>query len=240
MLDLIYLRSKRQVLEEAMINRGYSLEILKKLEELDNLRRDLITQANNLRAKKNEISKRIAEKKRKGEDVSHLLEEAKRVDEHLKNVEEKERKTNDEFWKLWAYIPNIPHKSVQVGKDSSENVVVRQWGEIKKFDFEPKPHWEIGELLGILDFESASKMSGSGFAIYKGLGAVLERALINFFLDTHRKNGYVEVFPPILVKPEALIASGHLPMKKCIIRKGIICTLFQRRKHLWRTCTGTR
>ncbi len=211
MLDLKYLREKRDVLEDALRKRGYSLDILKEIDEVDNLRRELITQANNLRARKNQISKEIAARKKSGESVDDLLEEAKRIDEELKDLEEKEKEMDKRFWELWAYIPNIPHESVPVGKDSEDNVVVREWGNPREFDFEPRPHWEIGEMLGILDFESAAKMSGSRFATYKGLGAILERALINFFLDTHRKNGYVEVFPPILVKPESLFTSGHLP-----------------------------
>jgi seryl-tRNA synthetase (EC 6.1.1.11) len=211
MLDLRYLREEREKLERALKNRGYSLDILEELDALDKARREYIKRANELRARKNEISKEIGLRKKAGEDISDLLEEAKRVEEELREVEEKEKEADKKFWELWAYVPNIPHESVPVGKDSNDNVIVRQWGEIREFDFEPKPHWEIGEMLGILDFESASKMSGSRFAVYKGLGAILERALINFFLDTHRKNGYIEVFPPILVKPESLFASGHLP-----------------------------
>jgi len=211
MLDLKYLREEREKLERALKNRGYSLDILEELDALDKARREYIKRANELRARKNEISKEIGLRKKAGEDISDLLEEAKRVEEELREVEEKEKEADKKFWELWAYVPNIPHESVPVGKDSNDNVIVRQWGEIREFDFEPKPHWEIGEMLGILDFESAGKMSGSRFAVYKGLGAILERALINFFLDTHRKNGYIEVFPPILVKPESLFASGHLP-----------------------------
>jgi seryl-tRNA synthetase len=211
MLDLKYLREEREKLERALKNRGYSLDILEELDALDKARREHIKRANELRARKNEISKEIGLRKKAGEDISDLLEEAKRVEEELREVEEKEKEADKKFWELWAYVPNIPHESVPVGKDSNNNVIVRQWGEIREFDFEPKPHWEIGEMLGILDFESAGKMSGSRFAVYKGLGAILERALINFFLDTHRKNGYIEVFPPILVKPESLFASGHLP-----------------------------
>jgi seryl-tRNA synthetase len=211
MLDLKYLREEREKLERALKNRGYSLDILEEIDALDKARREYIKRANELRARKNELSKEIGLRKKAGEDISDLLEEAKRVEEELREVEEKEKEADKKFWELWAYVPNIPHESVPVGKDSNDNVIVRQWGEIKEFDFEPKPHWEIGEMLGILDFESAGKMSGSRFAVYKGLGAILERALINFFLDTHRKNGYIEVFPPILVKPESLFASGHLP-----------------------------
>lgn len=211
MLDLEYIRGKRAILEDALRKRGYSTDILDELTELDKRRRELITKANELRAKKNYISQEIGNRKKRGEDVGDLLEEAKSIDEQLKEIEHEEKEVDKKFWDLWAYIPNIPHESVPVGKDSNDNVVVREWGEIREFDFEPKTHWEIGELLGILDFESAAKMSGSRFVTYKGLGATLERALINFFLDTHRKNGYTEIFPPILVKPEALFASGHLP-----------------------------
>jgi len=211
MLDLEYIRGKRAILEDALRKRGYSTDILDELTELDKRRRELITKANELRAKKNYISQEIGNRKKKGEDVDDLLEEAKSIDEQLKEIEHEEKEVDKKFWDLWAYIPNIPHESVPVGKDSNDNVVVREWGEIREFDFEPKTHWEIGELLGILDFESAARMSGSRFVTYKGLGATLERALINFFLDTHRKNGYIEIFPPILVRPEALFASGHLP-----------------------------
>ncbi|MEO0166967.1 MAG: serine--tRNA ligase, partial [candidate division WOR-3 bacterium] len=161
MLDLKYLREKRDVLEDALRKRGYSLDILKEIDEVDNIRREIITKANNLRARKNQISKEIAVRKKSGESLDDLLEEAKRIDEELKDLEEKEREMDKRFWELWAYIPNIPHESVPVGKDSEDNVVVREWGKPKEFDFEPKPHWEIGEMLGILDFESAAKISGS-------------------------------------------------------------------------------
>ncbi len=211
MLDLEYIRGKRAILEDALRKRGYSTDILVELTALDQKRRELITKANELRSKKNHISQEIGNRKKRGEDIDDLLKEAKSIDEQLEEIKYKEKEVDKKFWDLWAYVPNIPHESVPVGKDSNDNVVVREWGEIREFDFEPKTHWEIGELLGILDFESAAKMAGSRFATYKGLGATLERALINFFLDTHRKNGYTEIFPPILVKPEALFASGHLP-----------------------------
>ncbi len=211
MLDISYLRKKREVLEDALRKRGYSLSILDELTEIDAKRREIITKANELRAKKNEISKRIGELRRRGEDASHLMEEAKRYDELLRELKDKEKEYDRKFWELWAHVPNIPHESVPVGPDESANVVVREWGERREFPFTPKPHWDIAEVLGILDWKSASEMSGSRFVTYRGLGARLERALINYFLDTHTKNGYTEVFPPILVKPDALYASGHLP-----------------------------
>ncbi len=212
MLDIAYLRSKREELIEALRKRGYDVSIVDKLVELDERRRKLVKEGDDLRKLRNEKSEEVARIKKSGGDASELIAELKKVSRRIKEVEDEQKKVEAEFRELWLQIPNIPHESVPLGKDETENVVVRYEGEKPEFSFEPKPHWDIGEALGIIDFKTAGKMSGSRFFILKGYGALLERALINFFLDinTH-KHGYFEVMPPVLVKEEAAYASGHLP-----------------------------
>ena len=212
MLGFEFLREKREVLIKALEKRGYDAAIVDELVKLDEERRRLIREGDELRRIRNQRNEDVARLKKQGADISELIAELRQVSRRIKEIEEKRAKVESKFKELWLQIPNIPHESVPVGKDETENKVIRQEGEPREFDFEPKPHWELGEKLGILDFKTAAKMSGSRFAVYKGLGAKLERALINFFLDVHtREHGYVEVMPPVLVKSESAYASGHLP-----------------------------
>ncbi len=212
MLDIAYLRAKRDVLIDALKKRGYDVSIVDRLVELDEKRRRLVKEGDDLRKIRNEKSEEVARIKKSGGDASELIAELKNVSKRIKEIEEEQKKIEAEFRELWLQIPNIPHESVPVGKDETENVVVRYEGERREFDFTPKPHWDIGESLGIIDFKTASQMSGSRFFILKGAGALLERALINFFLDVHTgQHGYSEVMPPVLVREEAAYASGHLP-----------------------------
>ncbi len=211
MISKEYLREKRKILISALKKRNYQFDI-ESLFNLDEQIRSLKKDLDELRSRKNEIAKKIGERKRKGEDIIDLLEQGKKLSEEIEKFEKEYTEKEKLLEQKLLELPNIPHKSVPYGRDETENVIVREWGEKKEFDFEPKPHWELGEKLRILEFKRASLISGSRFLIYKEKGALLERALINFFLDFHtEKHGYKEVIPPFLLKPEGAFGSGHLP-----------------------------
>lgn len=179
---------------------------------MDNERRTLQTELDNLRRTRNEKSQEVGRLKREGRDVTALLNELKVISNKIADLENKKRKVDSKFREEWSLIPNIPHSSVPTGKTEHDNVVVAEWGELFYFDFEPKPHWELGPQLGILNFDVSGKISGSRFITYTGKGALLERSLINFFLDLHTsKHGYREIYPPVLVRPETMYGSGQLP-----------------------------
>ena len=164
MLDIRYLRSEREKLEDALRKRGMDPAILDELSALDEKKRKLRKEGDDLRKEKNELSEKVKDLKKSGQDASELIERIKAMSARIKEIEEEEKKVTEEFNSKWAYIPNIPHESVPVGKDETENVVVKTWGEIKDFPFEPLPHWDLGEKLGILDLKGASEMSGSRFS----------------------------------------------------------------------------
>lgn len=215
MLDLSYLKGdKLEKLKASLKNRGYELELIEKVLEIDAKRKEYIKKVDELRAKKNELSKKISELKMKNENVSNLIEEAKHIDNELEIIEDERKNIENEFYYYWSLIPNIPHESVPIGKDSSENKVIRSWGNITSFDFEPKPHWEIAEKLNIIDFQKGGEISGSRFVVYKGLGAELEWALINYFREFAKKRGYTEIIPPFLVNEKTMFNSGQLPKFK--------------------------
>jgi seryl-tRNA synthetase len=179
---------------------------------IDGERRKAIQEWERLRALQKKVSDEVSKKKREGQDASDLIEEMKKVSQELKGldgiIEEKEKTLQD----FLLIVPNLPHSSVPVGKDPSDNVEVRRWGEIPKFDFEPKAHWDLGEELGILDFKNGAKITGARFTLYWDLGAKLERALINFMLDLHtREHGYREVLPPFMVNRTTMTGTGQLP-----------------------------
>jgi len=212
MFEIGWLRQNIEKVRESLEKRGYDSKILEEFIEVDRLRREIIAEVESLRAKRNQITKEIEQLKRKGEDAQHLVEEVKGIKERIKELEDSLKERERETERILLQIPNIPHDSVPMGKDSSFNRVVRYWGEPRYFSFEPKPHWEIGEALKILDFERASKLAGSRFTVYYGYGAKLERALINFMLDVHTKEkGYEEVLPPFIANEESLIGTGNLP-----------------------------
>ncbi len=211
MLDLVYLREKKDELLKALERRGYETDILERLIELDKRRRELISRDNELRSKRNAKSKEVAERKKSGEEASELVEEVRAIGEEMRRIGDEKEKVLREFEEGMLWLPNIPHESVPVGRDEDDNVVIKQSGQPREFDFEPRPHWELGASLGILDLERSARMSGSRFMVYRGDGARLERALINFFLDHHRRKGYTEVFPPLLVRREAMTHSAQLP-----------------------------
>jgi seryl-tRNA synthetase len=210
MLDARFVRENIDTLKKSLENREYILPLDDFL-TIEEKRRSLQRESEELRNKRNVVTDQIAILKSKKEDASALIEEMKSVAGKIKELDEKikvlEEKTND----FLLNIPNIPHESVPVGKDETANVEVRRWGEPKQFDFEPLNHWDIGEMLEIIDFERASKIAGARFSLTKGLGAKLERALMNFMLDLNTSKGYKEVFPPIIVNRESMTGTGQLP-----------------------------
>lgn len=212
MLDVRFIRKNPEVVRESLKNRGYSDDILDDFLRIDKERLSLLKEFEDLKHELNNKSKIIGEMKKRGEDIGELLLESKNLSDNIENLKEKLKETEDILNDIVLRIPNIPHETVPIGLDEKSNVEIRKFGEIRKFDFEIKPHWEIGENLGILDFERASKLSGSRFFLNKDLGASLERALINFMLDLHtKKNGYKEIFPPFLVRGDIMVGTGQLP-----------------------------
>ena len=196
MLDIRIIREKPEWVKERLKTRGENYPIDEIL-FLDKKRRELIQRVENLRHIRKEKSEKIGKLKRekREKEVKNIAEEVKSLGEELKTLEAELKKVENDLKKKLSLIPNIPHESVPIGKDETENVVIKRWGDLPKFEFEPKPHWEIGEALGILDFERASKITGSRFVVYWNEGALLERALINFMLDLHiKKHGYKKYF----------------------------------------------
>jgi len=211
MLDIKFVQENADLVEEKISNRGVDLdlsEFLKLAEE----KKEYLVKIEKLRYELNKNSKLIGTMKREGGDASSLIKEMKQVTDEIKNNEEEFKDIEEKIRDIMLDIPNIPHPSVPIGKDSSFNKELRRSGSKPEFDFDPKPHWEIGERLGILDFKTAAKVAGARFAVYKGLGARLERALINFMLDIHlRENEFEEVIPPFISNKESLLGTGNLP-----------------------------
>ncbi|NLP15279.1 MAG: serine--tRNA ligase [Clostridium sp.] len=211
MLDIKLIRSNPEILKKAMAKRKESFDV-KALIDLDEKRRQILTEVEKLKNKQNEASRQIPKFKKEGKDISSLMDEMKSLSDKIKALDGDVRNIDDELNKILLTIPNIPHDSVPEGDTDEDNVEVRRWGEPSKFEFDPKPHWEIGENLDILDFSTAAKVTGARFTFYKGLGARLERALMNFMLDIHvDKHGYKEVFPPFMVHRNSMIGTGQLP-----------------------------
>jgi seryl-tRNA synthetase len=211
MLDLGYVREHLDAIEKMARDRGIVFD-LGPFREIDTERRRLITSAEQLKAERNKASEEIAKLKKSGQDASAILGRMKEVSEEIKRDDARIAELDERLSQFLLTVPNIPHASVPVGKGAADNVEVRRWGAPPKFDFAARPHWEIGEGAGILDFAAAIKMTGARFAVYKGLGARLERALANFFLDVHtRDHGYTEILPPFLVNTASLTGVGQLP-----------------------------
>ncbi|MFW5992274.1 MAG: serine--tRNA ligase [Halanaerobiaceae bacterium] len=211
MLDLKFVRENVDLVEEAMASRGMETS-LSEFKELDDRRRDLLYESEQLRHKRNVTSDKIGELKRAGEDTSSLIAEMKEVAAKIKEYEEELKGVENELNNILLGIPNIPHDSVPVGAEEEDNELVRKWGEPRQFEFEFKPHWEIGEDLDILDFDMGAKVTGSRFTFMKREGARLERSLINFMLDLHTsEHGYTEVFPPFLANGDSMTGTGQLP-----------------------------
>jgi len=202
----------RQILKKRRMESAVNID---RLLEIDTQRRELSGEGDSLREKRNKLSKEVGEKKRKGDDAASIMEEVSKINERIKEIEASGEILESEFNELVLSVPNILHESVPAGSDESNNVVVRLWGEKRKFDFKPKTHFDIGIDLGILDFERGVKLSGARFYVYRGLAARLERALLSFMLDLHTtKHGYTETFAPFLVNDDSMIGTGQYPKFK--------------------------
>ena len=211
MHDLNYFRDHLEVFADMAQKRGATLD-LDGFRSLDKERRELITTTEQLKAQRNKASEEIARLKKAKQNADTLIAEMKQVADRIKQGDERIAQLDATQRELLLTIPNIPHATVPVGHSAEENVEVRRWGTSPKFDFAPKPHWEVGERAGILDLAAATQITGARFAVYKNWGARLERALANFFLDVHTKeHGYTEILPPFLVNTTSLMAAGQLP-----------------------------
>ena len=214
MLDIKRIRTNPEEMKAGLASRGVT-GVVEKLLALDEKRRELIVKTESLKARRNEVSKKIPAMKKAGEDTAALMEEMKRVSEETKRIDAELAAIDDEITAILLGTPNVPLPDVPVGESERDNKEVRRWGEPRQFDFEPKAHWDIGTMLGILDFETAARVTGARFVFYKGLGSRLERALISFMLDLHTLEGpYTEVFPPYMVSRASMVGTGQLPKFK--------------------------
>lgn len=210
MLDIRRVRSNPQEVLKALEKRHSDLKLDEFL-ALDEQRRRRLVEVETLKNQRNTVSEQIGNMKKAGQDAEPLMLQMREVNQAIKEKDEIIRGLDEKIQAILYNIPNIPHNSVPEGKDERDNLEVRRWGERPQFNFPAKPHWEIGEGLDILDFERGGKVTGARFTFYKGLGARLERALINFMMDTHAKAGYTEVFPPFIVNKYSMIGTGQLP-----------------------------
>ena len=210
MLDPRFVRENIDIVKTSLNSRNYKLtldDFLKFEEE----RRSLQREADELKNKRNVVSEEIGKMRSQKQDASSLIEEMKGVSDTIKELDEKIKALEEKIEEFLLNVPNIPHESVPVGKDETENIELRKWGEPRQFDFEPLNHWDIGEMLGIIDFERAVKIAGARFSLTKGYGAKLERSLMNFMLDLNTSKGYKEVLPPIIVNRDSMRGTGQLP-----------------------------
>lgn len=211
MLDMKFVRENPEKVQEALKNRGNLLDLGEFL-ALEKERRQLLGESEARKSERNAVSQRISVMKKNKENADDLVAEMRQAGEKISALDAKLREVEESLRAILLRIPNLPHASVPVGKDENDNPEVRRWGEQTKFAFAPKPHWEIGESLGILDAERAAKVTGARFIFYKGLGAKLERAVINFMLDLHTtQHGYTEMLPPFIANKESMTATGQLP-----------------------------
>lgn len=210
MLDIKILRQNPEIIMEALKKRNNDLDITPAI-ELDKKRREILVDVEQKKASQNDISKKIPQMKKNGENTDEIFKEMKELSNKIKELDDQVREIDEELRNFMLRIPNIPNESCPIGADDSENVEQRRFGEPTKFDFEPKAHWDIGTNLDILDFERGTKIAGTRFTVYKGLGARLERAVIQYFLNTHTDNGYTEIFPPYMVNRASMTGTGQLP-----------------------------
>src|SRR5436853_3329285 len=213
MLDLNFVRENLALVEEKLRQRGMDpAAVLKDFREVDAQRREAITQVETMKAERNRASEEISKLKKAGQDATDNIARTKALREQIPEKEKVAAELEQRLQEMLAGIPNIPHESVPVGAGAEQNIEVRHWGTAPKLDFTPKPHWELGEQLGVLDLERAAKLTGARFAVYWGLGARMERALANFMLDLHtHEHGYTEVLPPYMVNSDSMYGTGQLP-----------------------------
>lgn len=211
MLDIKKIRKDPDFFKQKLATRGVKAEEIDEVLELDATRRELLKQSESLRAERNTASDKIGEAKKNGEDADEAVKKVRVINADIKELDEKVNANEEEFHDKMSRLPNIPKDEVPVSLTEEGSVELRKVGKIRKFDFEPKHHWDIGENLGILDFDRAHKVSGARFVYYLGLGAQLERAVYNFMLDEHMKDGYTEVLPPYIVKASAMYGTGQYP-----------------------------
>jgi seryl-tRNA synthetase len=213
MLDLAFVRDHLPLVEEKLRQRGMDSEaVLKDFHAIDLARREAITEAETLKARRNKATEEIAKLKKDNQDATSQIKETKELRDKIPEAEKRAEEADAKLRNILLGIPNLPDDSVPVGKSEADNVEVRRWGHPPQFDFTPKPHWELGEELGVLDLERAAKLTGARFAVYWDIGARLERALMNFMLDLHtREHGYTEVLPPFMVNADSLYGTGNLP-----------------------------
>ena len=211
MLDIRWIRSNADEVRQFLADRNNDLDIGPLL-GLDEERRLLLTETEELKARRNEGSRKVGAARARGEDASAAMEEMRVIGDRIKDIDARISEIDEKISDMLLSLPNRPHDSVPVGKDENDNPEVRRWGEPKQFSFEPKPHWDLGEALGIMDFEKGASLAQSRFTVLKGLGARLERALLNFMLDLHtEKHGYLEVQPPFMVSSKTMRGTGQLP-----------------------------
>ncbi|MGC5326733.1 serine--tRNA ligase [Brevibacillus sp. SYSU BS000544] len=212
MLDVKVLRQDLEGVRQKLAHRNEDISALDQFVEVDEKRRQVIQEGDSLKNKRNTVSEQVAVLKRNKENADHLIAEMKEVNDRIKVLDEELRQLDEQLDEILMGLPNLPHESTPVGTSEDDNVLARTWGEPKKFEFEPKPHWDLAQELGIIDFETAAKVTGSRFVFYKGLGARLERALINFMMDLHAdQHGYEEVLPPYIVNRASMTGTGQLP-----------------------------
>lgn len=212
MLDIKRIRENPEAVKAAMKSRNKDMDaLIDGIIEIDVKRRELTVRADGMKSEQNAASKEIPRIKKEGGDVSAIMARMNALKEQIKEIDAELSALEDKQKAILLEIPNIPHESVPKGASDADNLEIRRFGEPRDFGFEPKPHWELGEALGILDPETAAKVTGTRFHFYKGLGARLERAITNFFLDTHTANGYTEVFPPFMVNRASMTGTGQLP-----------------------------
>ncbi len=212
MLDIKKIRSDIEIIKTLIEKRGQGDYGLDQLIVLDKKRRDIIQEVEQMKSHQNKVSKEIPKLKKAGKDASSVLEEMRSLSEQIKNLDEEMKNIEKEIQTMLLGIPNTPHVSVPEGKSDEDNIEIKRWGEPKQFDFKYKAHWDIGTDLNILDFERAGKITGTRFTVYRGLGAKLERAILNFMLDLHTtEHRYVEILPPFMVNRNSMIGTGQLP-----------------------------
>jgi seryl-tRNA synthetase len=214
MLEIKFIRQNVELVQESLRKRGLEYDLHRFL-DCDSRRRAILLEVEELKHERNTVSERIAQMNKEHNDPEKLIARMRAVSQKIKALDEELSKHEESLHAILMDLPNIPHPSVPIGKDEKDNLVIKQVGEPRSFDFQPLPHWEIGEKLGIIDFERAAKIAGARFALYLGLGARLERALINFMLDVHTKeHGYLEVLPPFMANRTSTTATGQLPKFK--------------------------